>query len=74
MPAELWNTRPTPELPEGYTDSGSRLRYKGELLAEYDAQFPGEDLVLFGGYEQGEACVSIEHLPALAIWLQRRSK
>ena len=73
--AEDWNTRPVPELPEGYREEGGKLYSGNELIAEYDPSFiPSVGLLFYGGYERGECCMSVEHAQALAIWLQRRSK
>ena len=71
---EDWNTRPAPELPEGYREAFSgkaELHAHGEvhgwrIVATWNEKynymsFPGNRL-------------DLEHAPALAIWLQRRAK
>ena len=63
-----WNTRPAPELPEGYRETNE---------THWQKLFFGDERVASIGSADGQLLapnVPKRHLLALAIWLQRRSK
>ena len=61
-----WNTRPFPELPEGYREE--RVGEQHRMLDAYGGVIATHDCaVIFTG-----AAPTEDNLRALAIWLQRR--
>ena len=70
---ELLNTRPAPELPEGYREDGQE-----DLVSEppngFCAWHFGDGRIMVEGKDYGSALISEKDAHALAIWLQRGSK
>lgn len=68
---DQWNTRPVPELPDGYTCNRHVLFFEGAAIATIGIE---SGRLYFGGMVTdhiGLRSLEPEHLPALAIWLQR---
>jgi len=72
---ERWNTRPAPELPEGYKlddDGGDLIDDAGDPLA-YDVG-GGKVAIVDINHGGDVAELNADQVRALCIWLQRRSK